>query len=169
MRCLWLPVRFWLTVLWLTLPMAAACIQYSEARSHIGEVGCVSGRVVRVQRSDRGIHYLTFCEDYRTCPFTVVVFPRDLKNVGDVRRLEGKLVEIHGPLKGYDGHAEIILSEARQVKGANIDLPPVPKDYDVERKGRFSIGTFRPSKSHARAKPCKARNSRSIDEEADAN
>ena len=98
-----------------------------------------------------------------------MVFPRDLKNVGDVRRLEGKLVEIHGPLKGYDGHAEIILSEARQVKGANIDLPPVTKEYDVERKGRFSAGTFRPSKSHARAKPRKARNSRSIDEEADAN
>jgi hypothetical protein len=168
MRCLWLAVRFVLTFS-LSLQVCAACIPFSDALAHIGEVGCVSGRVLRVQRADRGIHYLDFCQDYRVCPFTVVVFPHDLKNIGDVRRLEGKLVEIHGSVKGYDGRAEIILSEARQLKGANSDLPPVPKDYDVERKGRFSAGTFRPSKSQARSKPQKTRNTRPIEEQIDDN
>lgn len=169
MRCLWLPARVFFLLLFSALPAIGDCIPFSEARSHIGETGCVSGRVLRVERADRGIHYLDFCQDYRVCPFTVVVFPRDLKNVGDVRLLEGKLVEIHGPVKGYDGRAEIIVSEARQVKGANIHLPPVPKDYDVERKGRFSAGTFRPSKHKARPKPRKKRNSGPIDELGDDN
>jgi len=162
MRCLWLPV-FSCLLFGSSSPLAATCIPFSEALSHIGETGCISGRVLRVVPADRGIHYLDFCQDYRVCPFTVVVFPRDLKHVGDVRHLEGQLVEIHGPVKGYDGRAEIILSEARQLKGANIHLPPVPKNYDVERKGRFSAGTFRPSRSQTRSKPQKKRPSRPID------
>jgi hypothetical protein len=169
MRCLWLPMRVFFLLLFSTLPVVGVCIPFTDALSHIGETGCVSGRVLHVKRADRGIHYLDFCQDYRLCPFTVVVFPRDLKHVGDVRDLEGKLVEIHGPVKSYDGRAEIVLSEARQVKGANIHLPPVPKDYDVERKGRFSAGTFRPSKSRAKSKRPKTRTSRPIDELGDEN
>ena len=149
--------------------MSGACAPFSEALAHIGETRCITGQVVRVQRGVRGVHYLDFCEDYRVCPFTAVVFPRDLKNVGDVRRLEGKLIEIHGPVKGYDGRAEIILTEARQIKGENINLPPLPKNYDVERKGRFSAGSFRPSKSRAHPKRHKTRNSPPIDEENDPN
>ena len=83
-------------------PLFGACAPFSEALTHIGEVGCITGRVVRVQQGLRGVHYLNFCEDYRVCPFTAVVFPHDLKNVGDIRRLEGKQVKIHGPVKGYD-------------------------------------------------------------------
>jgi len=167
MNCLRTPVRLILSVFFFSITTLAACTPFFEALSRIGEVGCISGRVLHVQRADQGIHYLDFCQDYRVCPFTVVVFPHDLKNVGDVRRLEGQQVEIHGSVKGYDGRAEIILSEARQIKGANLNLPPVPKDYDVERKGRFSAGRFRPSKSSSRAKRHKPRNSRPIDEESD--
>ena len=169
MRCVSLASNLFLVVLYSCLPMFGGCAPFFEAMTHIGEVACISGRVIRVKPSARGIHYLDFCEDYRVCPFTVVVFPGDLKQVGDVRRLEGKLVEIHGPVKGYDGRAEIVLTESRQVKGDNISLPPVPKDYDVERKGRFGAGTFRASKSRAPAKPRKSRTSRPIDEEGDTN
>jgi hypothetical protein len=44
------------------------------------------------------------------CPFTVVVFPSGLKDVGDVRRLAGRSIEIRADLKLYDGRAEIILN-----------------------------------------------------------
>ena len=89
----------------------ADCISISEAKNHVGETRCITGKVVRVKSGDRGVHYLDFCEDYRTCPFTVVVFPRDLKSVGDIRQLQGREVEIHGPVKEYDGRAEVILQE----------------------------------------------------------
>jgi hypothetical protein len=129
------------------------CLAVSEASKHVGEVKCVTGIVVRVKQGARGVHFLDFCDDFRLCPFTVVIFPRDLKSVGDVRQLQGRMVEIHGQVKEYDGRAEIVLEEYRQLGGAGARIPPLPKNYDVEKKGRYSAGTF----SHPKAarKPSK--------------
>jgi hypothetical protein len=124
------------------------CLPFSEARNHVGEVKYITGIVVRVKQGDRGVHFLDFCDDFRLCPFAVVIFPRDLKSVGDVRQLQGRMIEIHGPVKEYDGRAEIILEEYRQLGGAGTRIPPLPKNYDVEKKGRYSAGTF----SHPKAK-----------------
>src|SRR5881396_1696936 len=126
----------------------ADCIAITEAKKHVGETRCVSGKVLRVKEGNRGVTFLDFCEDYRVCPFTVVVFPSDLKHVGDVRQLQGKMVEIHGPVKEYDGRAEIVLQEARQLGGEGASIPPLPKNFDVEKQGHFSAGKF----SHPKAR-----------------
>ncbi|MGH9502652.1 MAG: hypothetical protein ACRD20_07360 [Terriglobales bacterium] len=129
------------------------CLPIAQARKHVGEIKCVTGMVVRVKQGSRGVHFLDFCEDFRLCPFTVVIFPGDLKSVGDVRQLEGRMIEIHGKVKEYDGRAEIILEEYRQLSGAGARIPPLPKNYDVEKKGRYSAGTF----SHPKAKRQKSK------------
>ena len=72
------------------------CLPVEEAKKHVGEIKCITGKVVRVKQGSRGVHFLDFCDDFRLCPFTVVIFPSDLKNVGDVRQLQGRLIEIHG-------------------------------------------------------------------------
>jgi hypothetical protein len=123
------------------------CLPFEEARKHVGEIKCVTGKVVRVKQGTRGVHFLDFCDDFRLCPFTVVIFPSDLKSVGDVRQLQGRLIEIHGQVKEYDGRAEIVLEEYRQLSGSTARIPPLPKNYDVEKKGRYSAGTF----SHPKA------------------
>jgi hypothetical protein len=87
------------------------------------------------------------------CPFTVVVFPSDLKDVGDVRRLEGHLIEIHGQVKLYDGRAEIILSRVGQLTNGSTMIPPLPKAYDVEQRGHYSPGRMRASKKPKKIKP----------------
>jgi hypothetical protein len=74
----------------------ANCLPFEEARKHVGEIKRITGKVVRVKQGNRGVHFLDFCEDYRLCPFTVVIFPGDLKSVGDVRQLQGRQIEIHG-------------------------------------------------------------------------
>ncbi len=89
-------------------------------------------------QSKGGAFFLNFCENYRDCPFTVVVFPSNLKNVGDVRALEGKTIEVFGKITRWRGHAEMVLRDARQLKGEAAKIPPLPKEYDVERKGKFS-------------------------------
>lgn len=147
-----------LRLLLLTLPLcaamaSAACIPFGEAGKHVGETRCVTGKVVRVKQGTKGVHFINFCEDYRACPFSVVVFARDLKNVGDVRMLEGKIIEIHGSVKQYDGRAEIILRQARQLTGEAAQIPPLPKNYDVEKKGRYSAGKF--SHPNAPRKPAR--------------
>lgn len=123
------------------------CLGFEKARQHVGEIKCITGKVVRVKQGARGVHFLDFCDDYRLCPFTVVIFSRDLRSVGDVRQLQGKMIEIHGKVKEYDGRAEIILEEYRQLSGEGARIPPLPKNYDVEKKGRFSAGKFSHAKS----------------------
>jgi hypothetical protein len=126
---------------------SAECVPFPDARHHIGKTACVSGTVVHVKEGSKGVTYLDFCEDYRTCPFTVVVFASDLKHVGDVRPLKGRAIEIKGTIQDYDGRAEIILRHPQQLgKDASL-VPPLPKNYDVERRGRYSPGKFSYPKS----------------------
>jgi hypothetical protein len=119
------------------------CIRFDQAQRHIGEKQCVTGRVLRVASGSKGVHYLDFCDDYRLCPFSVVVFPYDLKNIGDVRELVGKIVEIRGDVKEYDDRAEIILESRKQLSGEAASIPPLPKNFDVEQHGNCSAGKFR--------------------------
>ena len=124
----------------------AQCVPVDQARKHFGETKCVTGKVVRVQAGNGGVHYLDFCEDYRLCPFSVVVFSYDLKNIGDVRTLAGKLIEIRGEVKEYGGRAEIILENRKQLGPQGTSVPPLPKNFDVEERGNFSPGQFRAPK-----------------------
>jgi len=128
------------------------CLPIHEANRHVGETSCVTGKVLRVKVGDKGVHFLDFCEDEMACPFTVVVFSHDLKDVGDVRRLAGRMIEIHGPVKLYDGRAEIILNRISQITGGAALIPPIPKNYDVENRGHFSAGRVRPTKKPAKVK-----------------
>jgi hypothetical protein len=153
-----LPVIAWMYVA-LLIPLlstiilhAADCIPIHEANQHVGETKCVSGKVLRIKVGSKGIHFLDFCEDQMACPFTVVVFPSGLKDVGDVRRLAGRTIEIHGAVKLYDGRAEMILNRIGQITGGAAMIPPLPKDYDVEKRGHYSTGHLRPTKKPAKVK-----------------
>ena len=132
-----------LAAVFLSAVASAQCVSFDQAQRHIGETQCIAGKVVRVQAGNGGVHYLDFCEDYRLCPFSVVVFSYDLKNVGDVRELAGKSIQIRGEVKDYDGRAEIILENRKQLTGEGASLPPLPKNFDVEERGHFSPGQFR--------------------------
>ncbi|HEY6372317.1 MAG TPA: hypothetical protein VIX37_17205, partial [Candidatus Sulfotelmatobacter sp.] len=55
--------------------------------------------------------------------------------MGDVRRLEGRTIEIVGAVKLYDGRPEIILNRINQITGGAALIPPLPKNYDVENRG----------------------------------
>ena len=134
----------------LNTPGVAECIPIQRAAEHIGDSACVAGRVFQVSEGPSGTTFLNFCAEYRTCPFTVVVFPRDLRHVGDVRHLAGKEIQIHGKIQAYDGRPEIVLREARQLSGALRKLPPLPKDYDVARRSRYSAGKWQHPKSSRR-------------------
>jgi exonuclease VII large subunit len=116
------------------------CLPVERAKDNIGRNSCVSGKVVKVAQSQSGNYFLDFCENYRECPFTVVVFQRNLRDVGDIRALEGGVVNVHGKIKEYGGRAEIVLDDARQLKGLVAKLPPLPKNFDVEKRGTFSPG-----------------------------
>jgi hypothetical protein len=122
--------------------LCAECLPFDTAPQHIGEIVCVRGRVVKVSASAGGTHYLNFCENYLACPFTVVVLPKHLEEIGDVRSLQGREIEIDGLVKLYNGRPEILLTEPDQLHGDVVShIPPLPKNYDVAEHGRFSAGS----------------------------
>src|SRR5580698_5930770 len=139
-----------LTILLSPLLLSVAdCIPIHEVHQHVGETKCVTGKVLRVKIGSKGIHFLDFCEDQQACPFTVVVFPSDLKDVGDVRRLAGRTIEVSGAVKLYDSRAEIVLKRIGQIAGGSTLIPPLPKNYDVENRGHYSARDARPTKKPA--------------------
>ncbi len=140
------------TLLSTSLFAASDCLPIADAKQHVGETKCITGKVLRVKVGDKGVHFVDFCEDQAACPFTVVIFPSDLKDVGDVRRLAGHVIEIHGPVKLYDGRAEIILNRVSQLTGGSTLIPPLPKNYDVEKRGHYSAGRMRPTKKPKKTK-----------------
>ena len=155
MRCAWnqrsrspavgpRPPAVWVLA-WLLLSVRAfgACIPFTDAPKKIGESVCVRGKVVKVAESASGVWFLDFCDDYTKCEFTVVVFPRDLRDVGDVRQLSGREIEIFGKVKLYRSRAEIVLKDARQLHGESAKLPPMPREYDASRHGKYSAGKYR--------------------------
>jgi hypothetical protein len=147
------PCTLALLALSAALASASDCLPIGAASQHVGENRCIVGKVTHVKVASKGVHILNFCAELASCPFSVVIFPRDLKDVGDVRRLEGRTIEIHGPVKLYDGHAEIILNRISQIAGGAALIPALPSNYDVEQQGHYSPGRFRPPKKLKAAKP----------------
>jgi DNA/RNA endonuclease YhcR with UshA esterase domain len=123
------------------------CVPIAEASKHVRKQTCVTGTVVRVEDGSHGVTFLDFCPEYRTCPFTVVVFPADRRKIGDVHQLQGRVVKIQGKIEEYDYRAEIVLHRAQQLGDDAKLLIAVPKDYDVERQGHYSAGSFRAAKT----------------------
>ena len=131
---------------------ASDCIPIQQVSHHVGETKCVAGKVLKIRIGNKGVHFLDFCEDQLACPFTVVIFQSGLKDVGDVRRLAGRTIEIHGTVKLYEGRPEIILNHISQITGGAAMIPPLPKNYDVENRGHYSAGRLRPTKKPAKTK-----------------
>ncbi len=145
-------LAFLLLVVLVSRLTPAECISPKEAAKHVGETKCVASKVLRVVKDDKGVHYLQFCEKTESCSFTAVIFPEDLRHIGDVRQLQGKFVEVHGDVTEYDGGTEIIVSESRQLRGQAASIPPLPKTYDVEKKGHYSAGIFSHPKTYSTGK-----------------
>src|SRR5215813_10174552 len=142
------------------------CVSYSDAQQHIGTHKCITGTVYHVKEGSKGVTFLDFCEDYRNCPFTVVVFPHDLKQVGDVRQLKGRTIEIQGAVRNYDGRAEIVLRRPQQLGKDAVLVPPLPKNYDVERRGKYRAGKITYPKA-AKKRPHKQGKPVEIEDQSD--
>ena len=94
------------------------CVDIRNAAPLVGKRGCVSGVVLRVYSARTGNTFLDFCQDFRACPFSSVIFASDKNNFGNLESLQGKRVEIRGDVVSYQNHAEIIIRDPQQVRSA---------------------------------------------------
>ncbi|HXH48573.1 MAG TPA: hypothetical protein VNM47_04300 [Terriglobia bacterium] len=95
---------------------AGGCVEISQAGLHTGENTCVEGRVLRVFTARSGSTFLDFCQDYRNCAFGSVIFAGDRSRFGNLGSLEGRKVEIAGEITTYNGRAEIIIRDPKQIR-----------------------------------------------------
>jgi hypothetical protein len=96
-------------------PVSIGVIDYTDAPEHIGETASVRGTLIKAYTSKSGTVFLDFCESYKTCPFTGVIFADDAKKFGDLSRYQGQTVTLTGKIVLYQGKAEIILSDPKQL------------------------------------------------------
>ncbi|MEK7135854.1 MAG: phospholipase D-like domain-containing protein [Patescibacteria group bacterium] len=90
-------------------------IDYTKALKHVGQVASVRGTLVEAYTSASGTVFLNFCENYKTCSFSGVIFADDAKKFGDLSRYTGTVVTLTGKIVSYQGKAEIILSSPTQI------------------------------------------------------
>ena len=99
-----------------SIPKPEGCIGIEDAQNFVGKNACVSGVLEKVFVSKSGTIFLDFCKDYKTCPFTAVIFKSASSKFPDIKSLEGKSVSITGLVKTYQGKPEIILNDPSQLK-----------------------------------------------------
>ena len=95
---------------------SGSVINFLEAPDHIDEYVVIRGRVDNVFMSSKGTNFLNFCPDYRTCPFSAVIFASDFHRFSNVRAYEDRTVEISGTITTYRGRAQIIIKDPSQIK-----------------------------------------------------
>lgn len=93
-----------------------ACIDFHQAAAHSGEQACITGRVLRAFTSKSGNTFLDFCQDYRSCPFTSIIFASDRAKFGDLTALQGREIELRGKVQVYHGQPEIVLNDPGQIR-----------------------------------------------------
>lgn len=96
-------------------PVSIGTIPYTDAPAHVGDLASVRGTLVKAYTSASGTVFLDFCKNYKTCPFSGVIFADDAKQFGDLSRYNGQTVTLTGKISSYQGKAEIVLSDPGQL------------------------------------------------------
>jgi len=95
-----------------------ACVDIQQAAAHANEQACVTGRVLRAYTSKSGNTFLDFCENYRSCPFTSIIFASDRSKFGNLESLQGRQMELRGKIQIYHDQPEIVLRDPTQIREA---------------------------------------------------
>jgi DNA/RNA endonuclease YhcR with UshA esterase domain len=90
-------------------------ISAAEAANHYQETAIVTGKVAQVTIRPKLV-FVNLEQKYPQTPMSCVVFARATNQFGDLKRLEGKHVEVRGKIEDYQGKAQIVLTSTNQLK-----------------------------------------------------
>jgi hypothetical protein len=94
----------------------AQSIAPGEAKAHFGQVVTVEGAVSDVYTARSGVTFLDIGGAYPDNAFAAVIFTDDAGKFPDVEKLKGKIVDITGSIRLYQGRPEIILNDPAQIR-----------------------------------------------------
>lgn len=95
---------------------SAATIAPGQAEAHVGQVATVEGQVDDVYTARSGVTFLDIGGRYPNNAFAAVIFTDDADRFPDAARLKGKIVDITGAIRLYQGRPEIVLTDPAQIK-----------------------------------------------------
>jgi len=93
-----------------------------EATNYFDQDMIVTGKVAQVTVRP-GIVFLNMDQPYPDSPFTLVIFPDNAAQFGDLEALNGRDVEAAGKIKKYHDKPEIVLESTNQLKILPSALP----------------------------------------------
>ncbi len=88
----------------------------ADAKGHVGQTVTVEGAVSDVYIARSGVTFIDIGARYPDNAFAAVIFADDAGKFPNVKSLDGKTVDITGPVRLYRGKAEIILKSADQMQ-----------------------------------------------------
>jgi DNA/RNA endonuclease YhcR with UshA esterase domain len=91
-------------------------VEPADAKSHIGQTVTVEGPVDNVHTARSGNTFIDIGGHYPNNTFAAVIFSQDASKFPNVSSLKGKTVDVSGKVRLYRGKAEIILTNADQLK-----------------------------------------------------
>jgi DNA/RNA endonuclease YhcR with UshA esterase domain len=98
-------------------------ISAAEAEKHFQETVIVTGKVAQVTIRPNLV-YVNLDKKFPETPLNCVVFARATNQFGDLKKLEGKQVEIQGKIEEYRDKAQIILNSSNQLKVVEKAVEP---------------------------------------------
>lgn len=98
-------------------PVLAQPITADEAQAHAGQSVTVEGTASEIHASPSGrVTFINIGGAYPNNPFTAVIFARDVAKFPNLASLDGRTVDVSGPVQLYKGKPEIIVTDAAQLK-----------------------------------------------------
>jgi len=98
-------------------------ISAAEVEKHYQETVIVTGKVAQVSIRLKLV-YVNLDKKYPETPLSCVIFSRATNQFGDVKKLEGKQVEIKGRIEEYRDKAQIVLNSSNQLKVIEQSVGP---------------------------------------------
>lgn len=93
---------------------ASVVLAPEEAKSHVGEIATVRGKVFDVHVSQKGDVFINIGGKHPNTPFTAVCFKQAIPT-DQLKELDGKTISVRGKIKDYNGQIEIVLETADQI------------------------------------------------------
>ncbi len=100
-------------------------ISAAEAEKHYDQTVIVTGKVAQISFRPKVV-YLNLDKRFPNAPMSCVIFSRATNQFGDLKKLEGKQVEVKGRIEEYQSKAQMILNSSNQLKV--IDKPAASGD-----------------------------------------
>ena len=90
-------------------------ISTKEVSGYIGKTLTVEGYIADVVTRPK-VNYLNFDNKFPKHTFTVVIFPKDAENFGEINVFKNKTVQVKGKIELYRGKPQIIATSPEQLK-----------------------------------------------------